>query len=145
MIGYIGTTSMTISLQRKATMNIMKAATYEVKIYIGSREGYHGPKFEKKDLLKEIANFQTAGGKERRDMTSVRVTDTQFLAGEHTEKGWEIGIINYPRFSTGKDYLNRFAHDLAYHLLYTFKQNRMSIVMQEETWTLEGDQAEQVH
>tara|TARA_R100001377_G_scaffold73572_1_gene49602 strand:+ start:2068 stop:2472 length:405 start_codon:yes stop_codon:yes gene_type:complete len=115
-------------------MEIRSRSTYEVRVYLGSINEETLKSFSKKDLIKEIGLFQ-----EKYSQTiPVRVTDTTFVSKTHyTEDGWEVAAINYPRVETESSKIDEFMKDLAVCLLDKFKQNRISIVMPDETLMIE--------
>ncbi len=115
----------------------------EIRMYIGSRRGYTGDKFTAKNLREVIGGVQIMLGYE--EATPVRLTRTHFLWQDYEEKGWEIGIINYPRQPLGCAKLYNFAMTLAEKLLNHFAQNRISIEFPDETVMLEAESAQLKH
>lgn len=122
---------------------VKKNSNYEAKIYIGSCEGYSGPKFSFLDLKHVIGDFQKQTGLEIAN--PVRVTATTYIFDTYEEDGWEIAIINYPRKSKSHQILHDFALELAAHLLEYFHQNRISVVFPEEIVMLESLDAQISH
>lgn len=110
---------------------------YEVKLYIGSREGYHGPSFNRQALAAAIAEFQNSN--DRKQMVSLRLTPCLFLVGDWQEDGHEVTSINYPRFPKRPYDLQVFMIDLAKFLLYRLKQNRITVMSPEWTRTFESE------
>jgi hypothetical protein len=100
--------------------------TYEVCLYIGSREGYHGPLFTRNSLIDAISEFQDHVGEQA---LPVRVSDTlTFLKGKsYAEDGWEVSAILYPNRPSTISAINDFMLKLAEYLLYKFNQNRITI------------------
>lgn len=117
-------------------MIVKKADTYEVRLYIGRRYGYHGDEFSLEDLKKEVGNIQKTF-KENYTFESgvipVRITKTEFVSEDYSEEGWELAAINYPRFQKAKSTILVFMTELARHLLVKFNQHRISIITPEET------------
>lgn len=115
-------------------MEIRSRSTYEVRVYLGSINEDTLKEFSKSDLAHEIGIFQ-----ESCDQTiPVRLTDTTFISKTHyVEEGWEIAAINYPRVETESSKIDVFMKDLAVYLLDKFKQNRISIIMPDETLMIE--------
>jgi hypothetical protein len=104
--------------------DLKSSTTYEIKFAIGSREGYHGPSFTKEDVLSAIGEFQ----KTHPLAMPVKVTDhVTFIMKDYREDGWDISGICYPNSSNRPDQVQEFMFDLAEHLLYRFKQNRITI------------------
>ena len=120
---------------------IFKSNPYhEVRIYIGSREGYEGPLLTRDDLRNHIGKFQAESGE---NTNPVRLTETAYIFKDYEEYGWEIATIQYPRFPKPVQAINRFALDLAESLLNRFKQNRISVIFPDEIIMLEADNAQQ--
>ena len=117
--------------------------TYEIKLYIGSKEGYNGEEFSKEDLVAAIQGFQ-------HELTldhamPVRISPTSYMFDNYYEEGWEIGLINYPRKPRSTIELTRFMERLASFLLEKFKQNRITVVHPNATVMYESETAEEKH
>jgi hypothetical protein len=112
--------------------------TYEVKLYLGSREGYHGKEYTEDELVESIGAFQS----EHSEFTPVRITKTRFVDRNYNETGWELAAICYPRQPRTKAQLLRFMSDLAGHLLEDLKQSRISMMTEEYTTLFESEKAE---
>jgi hypothetical protein len=98
--------------------------TYEVTFCIGSREGYNGPSFTRKDVLNQISKFQHEFPKSM----PVKVSDTvTFTMKDYHEDGWEVSAITYPNSPASHYDVSDFMSKLAENLLYHFKQNRITI------------------
>lgn len=98
--------------------------TFEILLYIGSREGYNGEPFTEDRLMEEIRIFQdTYPGS-----MPVRLSQCVYLAGTgYAEKGHEISAIMYPNQYRTEAQMQEFMTALAKHLLITFKQNRITL------------------
>lgn len=126
---------------------VKRSDTYEAVLYIGSREGYHGPSFTREDLLAAVAEFQDVAV----DLAMpVRVSDTlTFMKGKsYREDGWEISAILYPNFPQTVAKIDDFILKLGEHLLFKFKQNRITIrhlTSERQTTMLEQHNAERTH
>jgi hypothetical protein len=132
---------------------IKKSSTYEVKFAIGSREGYHGPSFTKGQLMDVIGEFQ----KSCPIAQPVKITDkVTFVMKDYREDGWDISAICYPNSPNKPEQVKEFMSALAEHLLYHFKQNRITIRVfpswvpstdprLPETFMLEIKDAEKTH
>lgn len=125
-------------------MKVRSNQSHEVRIYIGSRKGYHGSVFDKRELVDFIQEIQAEAGDQA---GPVRVTETVFVFGKpdskYQEPGWEIVLIQYPRYPKPVAVLNRFALSLAESLLLHFDQNRISVVFPEEIVMLEADEVQE--
>ena len=108
---------------------IKKSATYEVKFAIGSREGYDGPSFTKDQVMDAIGEFQ----KFCPISQPVKITDhVTFVMKDYREDGWDISAICYPNHPPDRGpndpaQVKEFMFALAEHLLYHFKQNRITV------------------
>lgn len=109
----------------------------EARIYIGSCYGYSKDQFTEDQLKNEISKFQ--GSSEPNERTAVRLTKTGFLFCHYWESGWEIGILNYPRFPLSFNGFSAFANGLADHLLQKFDQNRISVVIADTVYLHEKE------
>ena len=115
-------------------MEIRSRSTYEVRVYLGSINEDTSKEFSKSDLVREIGIFQESC----EQTIPVRITNTTYVCNtNYTEEGWEIAAINYPRVETESSKIDVFMKDLAVYLLDKFKQNRISIVMPDETLMVE--------
>ena len=124
-------------------MNVKNTESYEVKLYIGSKEGYKGRSYTEEELIKSIGDYQ--GGCEAECKIPVRVTPTRFVYCDYQEKGWEISGILYPRFPKTKENIDKFMSGLAEFLMKTYKQNRISVIFPDRITLFESDDAEQKH
>jgi hypothetical protein len=108
---------------------IKTSQTYEVMFAIGSREGYHGPSFTKEQLMDAIGEFQKTCPVSQ----PVKVTDkVTFVMKDYREDGWDISAICYPNHPPDRPpnqpgQVKEFMTALAEHLLYHFKQNRITV------------------
>jgi|TARA_R110000796_G_scaffold34727_2_gene89442 hypothetical protein len=115
-------------------MEIRSRSTYEVRVYLGSINEDTLKEFSESELVHEIGIFQESC----KQTIPVRLTSTTFISKTHyMEEGWEIAAINYPRVETESSKIDVFMKDLAVYLLDKFKQNRISIVMPDETLMVE--------
>jgi hypothetical protein len=122
-------------------MRVKIEDTYEVRLYLGSKEAYNGREFTFEELTKFIGQFQ----KDRDDACPLRITQCSFVYEDYLEQGWEIGVINYPRFPRPEAELWRFMCKLAEKLLTHFNQNRISVISPTHTHMIESDEAKQTH
>ena len=119
-------------------MKIKTNESYEVKLYIGSCEGYNGQSFTEGEMIAVIGNYQ-----KNSDATPVRLTPTAYIHCDYREKGWEVAAIMYPRYPKSIERINAFMEGLAKHLLVYFKQNRISVIFPDKITMFESDNAEQ--
>lgn len=122
-------------------MRIITETRNEIKIFIGSREGYRGRVFSLQELKSEIAQLQDS----QKITSVVRITKCEYLFKDYNESGFEISMINYPRFPKSKSDLMKDAMCLASHLMTVFKQNRVSLMDGQSIHMLEADNPEDSH
>jgi len=124
---------------------IKKTGTFEAALYIGSKQGYHGSSFTKDELIEEINYFQD----HHEFAMPVRITDCIYTKGSnYREDGWEVSAVLYPNFPQPIPKINDFIEQLAEHLLWHFKQNRITIrrtASDEDTTMFERPNAEKTH
>lgn len=122
-------------------MKITEVPYYEVRLYIGSREGYHGEQFGLRDLMRAVRSFQEGYSQDK--LVSVRYSQCVYQVGNWDEEGWEIAAIDYPRFPKGPNYLNDWFLDLAKFLCKNLNQNRITVCSPYVSKTVEIDGAEE--
>ena len=111
---------MTVQAEAHRLMNITNKSRefYECKIYMGSIN----EKNKKKIRLGRISKF----------IKPIRITKTPYLSGsQYEEKGYELGVINYPRIKNIKNEqaeIKDFMILLAEALIVEFNQRRLSVV-----------------
>ncbi len=113
--------------------------TYEVKIFIGSCRGYSKDKFSLENLVEAIQYYQY----HCKEYCTVRTTPTEYIAADYRETGWEIAVINYPRFPKTEDFVWNWSVNLSQHLLKVFQQNRISIMDSDKTVIIESPMAQE--
>ncbi len=105
--------------------------TFEAKIYLGTLPGYVDTSMD------FCANYETLMQKcqdycdECKLGLSIKTIDFVYVNGR--EGGFEIGLINYPRFPSSPYKITEHAIKLAKILKKTFKQERVTIVTSNET------------
>jgi len=114
---------------------MMGEKTFTATIYLSLTEGYGGKEHD----LPEVRTFLWTCFK---DYFCVSVTPTEFVYKGGFEAGVSIGIINYPRNPLPQITLRNKTLALAEKLMRHFKQERLSIVFQDETIMLERKQTE---
>jgi hypothetical protein len=101
---------------------------YECKIYMGSINEKNKKKIRLGRISKFIKNFQDC----YEVMIPIRITKTSYLSGsQYEEKGYELGVINYPRIKNIKNEqaeIKDFMILLAEALIVEFNQRRLSVV-----------------
>jgi hypothetical protein len=107
--------------------------TYEIKIYMGLREGYDGEVYPLPLVESLLQAYCDAEG------FCVTLEPTEFIYTSGNEPGCVIGIINYPRFPKTKADLQFKAFEIAHMLLKETKQYRCSVVASDYTWLLENE------
>lgn len=105
--------------------------TITAKVYLGLKEGYTGINHSVTELKDFLQTETNKGG------LCVTVTPTTFIYKDGREDGAIIGFINYPRFPTTKEELEKTAERIALLCKEKYKQNRVSIEYQDRTVMLE--------
>lgn len=113
-----------------STINYSK--TYVVTIYTGLHIGYlsENNDYTITDVENIVDDFILNNN------VCVTITPTQYRYPGGNENGVAIGIINYPRFPKKFKEIDDIAMKLATKLMIELKQNRVTIVNQIETLTL---------
>lgn len=107
-------------------MKITEVPFYEMKLYVGGREGYHGKKFSKAKLQEEIKIHQRSAGK-----ISVCIIECIFQIEGWDEEGWQISCIDH--YQKDKKYSKEFWYEfmrnwfngLAIHICKELKQEKV--------------------
>lgn len=121
---------MTVQAEAHRLMNITNKSRefYECKIYMGSINEKNKKKIRLGRISKFIKNFQDC----YEVMIPIRITKTSYLSGsQYEEKGYELGVINYPRIKNIKNEqaeIKDFMILLAEALIVEFNQRRLSVV-----------------
>jgi hypothetical protein len=105
--------------------------TYRAEVNVGLRVGYDGADMDISDLLFRVRSYidsQSAG-----NMFGCTVTKTSFVYPGGDEPGAVIGLINYPRYPVHPAVVRDRAIKLAIHLKEVCKQERVSVVTDEDT------------
>jgi len=122
-------------------MKVKIEKTFEVKLYLGSREAYKGREFSFDELTSFIGQFQ----KDRDDACPLRIAQCSFIFEDYLEQGWEVAVINYPRFPKEEKELWDFMCSLGDALLEHFKQNRITVMSPTQTQMFESERAKKTH
>ena len=105
--------------------------TFTATIYIGAKEGYDGIVHtyeEAENILQEYCNTISF---------CVTLNETEFIYKDGKEKGFIVGLINYPRFPEKSVEITRKALVIARKFVDAFKQNRISVVCSDRTYLIE--------
>jgi len=112
--------------------------TFYANIFIGTNPGYDGVGGEFYDNIyypkvKRICETFVEKG------LCVTIKKIEFIYTGGGEKGFEIGLIQYPRFKRTEYEILNDAADLAVILMKDLKQFRCSIVTPNQTYLLENE------
>ena len=119
-------------------MKICDCPTFEIKIYIGTREGYLYQTPEEYELTR--AKILNACQRYCNDVgLGLSFTETIYIYTNGQEPGFIIGLINYPRFPKSEFELLHHAEEIAKELIVIAKQERLSIVTSNYTYMLENN------
>lgn len=117
------------------------ARTYEARLYVGNREGYDGPEFGRERVVQAVRDFQRLS---EENVACVRITPCCYVAGQdYLEEGWELAVIQYPRFERPESELDAMMSRLQDHMLRSLRQNRVGLVLPDLTHLQEADQAQE--
>lgn len=107
-------------------------STFTATIHVGLK---HGPTGTDRSLaISILQRYVDAVG------LCVSVKDVQYVYTGGSEPGLEVGLINYPRFPSSPPEIKARALEIAKVLLKVCHQERISVVMPDETVTLESRQ-----
>lgn len=114
---------------------IKTVRTFTVSIYVGSREGRTGdPKPNWHSNVYDVCQkFCDAVG------LCVTIKPLDFIYTNGREIGWEIGLINYPRFPRPHTDILDTGLELARLLQEAQEQMVVSVVTPDETYLLERE------
>jgi 6-pyruvoyl-tetrahydropterin synthase len=105
--------------------------TFIANISVGAKEGYDGwvhDYDEIKELCQRYCNDVSF---------CVTITETEFIYKNGNERGFIIGIINYPRFPSTPKQLTKQAIAIAKILGKKLNQERVSVICSDKTYTIE--------
>jgi hypothetical protein len=104
----------------KAIVRQLQVETWWVKLYLA------GPIDEAKNIIRK--ECYDAG-------LCVTIEPTDFIYTGGEEKGYVVGLINYPRFPSTKADINARAEDLMNKLLQgTFQHSALMMTPEETSW-----------
>jgi hypothetical protein len=107
--------------------------SFNIQIFCGLKEGYSGKTHDIEDVERLMQKFVDA------KKECVTITATKFVYTDGNEPGVIVGLINYPRFPKFQHTLKERAFEIAKILMVTFKQNRVTVTMPNESFMLEQD------
>jgi hypothetical protein len=107
--------------------------TYEVKISLGFREEYT-------DVIHNINEVQQICQDYCNNIKlCVTITPTNFVYVDGQEPGCFIGLINYPKFPSTPATILKHAFRLAEIFLEEFKQLKVSVICNDQTYMIERE------
>jgi hypothetical protein len=105
--------------------------SFTATIYVGAKEHYDGiihTYDEAKEILQEYCNEISY---------CVTLKQTEFIYKNGNEIGFEIGLINYPRFPATSEEITKKALDIANIFKNEFNQLKVSMVCSDKTYMIE--------
>lgn len=93
-------------------------------------------------MIKCVQEYQNIHKNRFNDFCSLSITNTDYVAGDYTESGYCIGLINYPRFPKPAKDIVFFTEELVKFLLDKLKQSRITVVYCNETVLYESEYAQ---
>ena len=108
--------------------------TYECRLYMGSVNYATKQSYSQEEVELFCGKVQ----EEYKIVVPVRITPTTFVSEtDYREKGWEIGVIDYPRLNFSKKQIHGFIIHLGKHLIQEFHQRTICIV-ESSSWFRRG-------
>lgn len=104
-----------------------RSTTFEYTIWVGLKEGYHGPTHDESEVLQICREYCDEVG------LCVTITPTTFVYPNGVEPGVAVGLINYPRFPKHDTTIEKHALKLARILMTRLGQHRISVVGPRDT------------
>ena len=104
--------------------------TFTALIYVGLRPGYEGEALDLSIAENIIQEYCDTEG------LCVTIEPLKFIYTNGKEPGLRIGLINYPRFPKTQSYIRDKALKLATLLKEKYKQERVSVVCKDKTFTI---------
>lgn len=105
--------------------------TLVATIYVGAKEHYDGKLHsydEAKSILQQYCN---------ENPLCITLKQVDYIYKEGNEMGFEIGLINYPRFPTSPEEITNRAIEIGKIFKENFNQYRVSIVCSDKTYLIE--------
>lgn len=115
-------------------MKTTETDNYDIKLYIGSREGHDGKPFPRKMLECAVREYLMS-----KDVFSIRITKCLYMVKEWQESGWEIACVNNPSHPKSLKQLENFMLGMGEFLLDHLKQKRILVVGYWKTYALENE------
>jgi hypothetical protein len=115
-------------------MELKMVPTYTATIYIGFKHHYIGSEIgfgQVEDFIQKWVDENS---------TCVSVTRTKYLYKGGSENGLAIGFINYPRFPSSEEEIQKNALNLALILMKECEQMRVSVVCPHKTYMFSNDE-----
>ena len=107
--------------------------TFTADIYIGTKQGYEGQENTLSPFL-WLQDFCDDVG------FAVTIEKLDFIYTDGSEKGYRIGLINYPRFPSKPEEIKENAIHITKELMKLTGQERASIVCSDVTILIESDE-----
>jgi len=112
---------------------ILKSKTIDYQLFLGGVYGYTEQRFTIEDVQAAIWEFL-----EKRTLaSSYNIVKCRYLRSGWSEDGYRIQTVNYPTRIQTPHELECGILALARFLMRHFRQERVSLVMGDETWLLQ--------
>jgi len=102
-------------------------------IYVGSREGYSNKIHTYDEAERILQNYCD------NNPLCVTLKQIEYIYKDGNEMGFEIGLINYPRFPDTKENITQKALEIGMIFLEKFNQYKISVVSTDKTYMIEKD------
>ena len=107
--------------------------TFTAIIYTGAKEHYDGKLHsyeEAKDILQQYCN---------ENPLCVTLKQIEYIYKDGNEIGFEIGLINYPRFPSTLETITNKAIEIANIFREKFNQFKVSVICNDKTYMIEEE------
>jgi hypothetical protein len=121
-------------------MKIKTAERLTATITIGRLFGYSNDEYSIKELYSALQEYQNKRIDEAGIYLSAFVHGGDIVMSGQIEAHYKLEFINYPKFPLSKRVFKDEIVRLGKHLIFTFKQNRLVIIFDDEIIMLEENE-----
>jgi len=123
-------------------IKIKDVKTWEAKFTVGTIRGYNGEHIHQHEIFAKIKEFQRKRKDEGKVICPVKISTSMIMFESYYEECRDISIIQYPRFPQEEFKLQAFITSLAKYLLIELEQNRITVILPNDTILYEQENAE---
>ena len=104
---------------------------YECKLYLVSVDYITHQSYSQEEVELFCGKIQEG----YKVVVPIRITPTTFVSEtNYQEKGWEIGVIDYPRLNLSRKQIREFMIHLGKHLIQEFHQRTICVIESPYLW-----------